>query len=154
MTPMVDLGFLLITFFVITTQLAEPSAMQLNMPKDGPPPDLGKSNALTILINDNKIYYYNGDWADAVQSSSIRQTSLAGSASLRDIIESKQRDLDNNQKLKEGRDGMMMLVKAGKGASYKMLVDVLDEALISRVKKYAIVKITGDETEWLRTHDN
>jgi biopolymer transport protein ExbD len=73
MTPMVDLGFLLITFFVITTELAKPTAMNLYMPKDGPPSPVGNSSALTILLDDNKIYYYNGDWEVAVQSGGIRR---------------------------------------------------------------------------------
>lgn len=63
MTPMVDLGFLLITFFVITMELNKPVTLNLNMPKEGPTTDLGKSNALTVLLGkDNAIYYYHGDW--------------------------------------------------------------------------------------------
>lgn len=59
MTPMVDLGFLLISFFVITTELSKPTTMDLFMPKDGKPMDLGASDALTILLdNDNTFWYY------------------------------------------------------------------------------------------------
>jgi biopolymer transport protein ExbD len=69
MTPMVDLGFLLITFFVITVQLSKPTTVNLNMTKDGPPIDLGNSNALTVLLDEaGRIYYYHGNWKDALAS--------------------------------------------------------------------------------------
>jgi len=51
MTPMVDPGFLLISFFVITTELSRPRAMDLFMPKDGRPMLPGESNALTDLLD-------------------------------------------------------------------------------------------------------
>jgi biopolymer transport protein ExbD len=50
MTPMVDLGFLLISFFVITTELSKPTALNLIMPTKGIAMDLGESNALTVLL--------------------------------------------------------------------------------------------------------
>jgi biopolymer transport protein ExbD len=151
MTPMVDLGFLLITFFVMTAELAKPTIMPLYMPKDAHPPiDLGRSNALTVLIGENKIYYYNGDWEDAIQAGGIRETSLAGEHDLRKIIGDKQKLLDSTQKRKEGRDGLMMLIKPGTTASYETVVDVLDEATISRVKKYAILRLSDEEKEWLQ----
>lgn len=149
MTPMVDLGFLLITFFVMTAELAKPTTMPLYMPADGPPSPLGDSNALTILIAEDKMYYYNGDWEKAVQTETIYKTSFTGSADLRSIIGDKQRLLDSTQRHKEGRDGLMMLIKPGHTAAYESVVDVLDEATISRVKKYAIVKLTEEEEKWL-----
>ena len=72
MTPMVDLGFLLISFFVITTELSQPRTTNLNMPKDGPAMPLGESDALTILLDrDNRIWYYEGDWNKAVAAKQV-----------------------------------------------------------------------------------
>lgn len=73
MTPMVDLGFILITFFVMTVELTKPAALALNMPKEGgPPTTLGESNALTVLLDGEKVYYYHGDW----QQASLKKRSI------------------------------------------------------------------------------
>lgn len=152
MTPMVDLGFLLISFFVITTELTKPTVMDLYMPKDGIPMPLGESGALTVLLDGDKIYYYNGKWDDAVKNGGIIQTSLSGNEDLRKIIDDKQRQLDIIAKKKEGRDGLMVLIKPTGNASYKTVVDVLDEMTISMVKKYAVVKLSEEEKSWLKTN--
>jgi biopolymer transport protein ExbD len=152
MTPMVDLGFLLISFFVITTELTKPTVMDLYMPKDAvPPTELGKSNALTILLDDNKMYYYNGEWDGAVKTRNIIETDLSGKADLRKVIGDKQRQLDITAKDKEGRDGLMILIKPGSKTSYKRVIDVLDEMTINMVKKYAVIKLSEEEKSWLKT---
>ena len=59
MTPMVDLGFLLISFFVITTELSRPQAMNFYMPHEGPPSDAAESKTITFLTGaNNKLFYY------------------------------------------------------------------------------------------------
>ena len=149
MTPMVDLGFLLISFFVITTELTRPTVMDLYTPKDGPPMHLAQSDALTILLDkNNAVYYYGGEWTEAVKSGSIQQTSYSGSDGLRKIIMEKHQELDLLRK-QEGRHGLMLLIKPASGSTYKNLVDVLDEVAISMVKKYAVVKISAAELSWL-----
>lgn len=151
MTPMVDLGFLLISFFVITTELSKPAAMNLYMPADGEGTDLGASNALTVIpAADNKIYYYFGKWEDAVNNGTVYSTNYSGENSLRKIIIHKQEELDRNPISKEKRNGLMLLVKPTSGASYKNIVDVLDETAINLVKKYALLKITPAEEEWVK----
>lgn len=154
MTPMVDLGFLLITFFVITTELAKPTAMDLYMPKDGIGMPVGESSALTVLLDDNKMYYYNGKWEDAFKNGSVIETTLSGNDGLRKIIGDKQRNLAIIAKEKEGREGLMVLIKPTGNASYKNVVDVLDEMTINMVKKYAVIKISEDEKKWLKNNSN
>ncbi len=152
MTPMVDLGFLLISFFVITTELSKPTAMNLYMPADGPPTELGMSNALTIIPDgDNTVWYYAGKWEDAKISGTVYKTTYAGKNGLRKIINDKQNQLDNDLKSKEKREGLMLLIKPTAQASYNNLVDVLDEATINMVKKFAVLKLSPEETNWLHT---
>jgi biopolymer transport protein ExbD len=150
MTPMVDLGFLLIAFFVMTAQLSKPSVVNLNMPTDGPPITLGNSNALTILLDDNdRVYYYQGDWKEALTNGRIFITNFSVSNGLGQVIREKQQWLDANNK-KEKRNGLMLLIKAGKGASYQNVIDALDEAMINIVKKYAILPVEPEEMEWIK----
>ena len=75
MTPMVDLGFLLITFFIFTTTMAEKRITKLVMPKEGDSTDLAESKALTALLDaNNKVFVYTGKWEDAKAAQKIIQT--------------------------------------------------------------------------------
>jgi biopolymer transport protein ExbD len=68
LTPMVDLGFLLITFFIVTTTWSKPRALGLNMPAKGDSSNLGLHAALTVLAgSDNKVFYYHGRLEDALK---------------------------------------------------------------------------------------
>ena len=150
MTPMVDLGFLLISFFVVTTELSKPVAMNLTMPKDGISTPVGESNALTILLDKrNNMYYYSGGWEKSVETNAVFRINYAGDNSLRKIIMAKQKLLDESSSLREGRNGLMLIIKASGSASYKNMVDVLDEASINLVKRYAVVKMTTEEKSWV-----
>jgi biopolymer transport protein ExbD len=150
MTPMVDLGFLLISFFVITTELSKPTVMNLNMPADGKSIPLGESNALTIIpAGNNQLFYYFGKWEEAEKRGKIYTTTYAGKNSIRNIIATKQQELDREIKSKGKKDGLMLLIKPTKEASYKNLVDLLDEAIINNVKKYIVIKVSSTENEWL-----
>ena len=155
MTPMVDLGFLLISFFVITTEMSKPTVMNLYMPTDGPPMDLGESNALSFLLGkNNTVYYYNGNWDDAKKKNAIFSTTYSSKDGIRKIINEKQQHLDATiSKSKEGRDGLMLLIKPGSETSYKNVVAVLDEATINVVKKYVVLKLSDEEAEFLKSKE-
>ena len=61
LTPMVDLGFLLITFFIVTTSMTKPMVLTLNNPADGTSEAADSKTLTLILVNNDKIVYYNGN---------------------------------------------------------------------------------------------
>jgi len=157
MTPMVDLGFLLITFFVFTTTISTPTVADLFMPKDKTidPQKLSKSLALTILLDDdNKIYYYHGDLEDALKTNEIYETNYSTYKGLGEIIRQKQKDIDASGKFKEGRKGLMLVIKPTSSSVYKNVIDALDEVMINDVKKYAIVEPAEEEIQYIGSKKN
>lgn len=61
MTPLVDLGFLLLTFFILTTHLLDQRVMNLTMPAPGPPTLV--NNTLTILLTGgDRAFGYQGEF--------------------------------------------------------------------------------------------
>ena len=155
MTPMVDLGFLLITFFDFTTTMSIPKATDLFMPSDKPdphPPKLIDDLALTILLSENnKIYCYNGNWEDAKKSNQIFETNYSTYNGIGKIIRQKQKDIDASGKFTDGRKGMMLLIKPTSQSVYKNVIDALDEAMINDVKKYAIVEPAIEEVNYVKS---
>jgi len=146
MTPMVDLGFLLVAFFVMTTELSKPFVTRLNMPKEGPPSELGESAAFTILIDGDKgIFYYHGPADKALQEKSTQRSSFSPRSGIGDQIRTLQKWLDEPGVFKEGRAGLMLLIKPTANASYNQVINAMDEALINKVEKYVIV--SPDETD-------
>jgi biopolymer transport protein ExbD len=154
MTPMVDLGFLLITFFVFTTTMSTPKATDLFMPKDDTthPQPLPNSLALSLLLDDNnKVYYYNGDFKEAADANKIYETNYSTYEGIGKVIRQKQKDIDDSGKFTDGRKGLMLLIKPTSKSVYKNVIDALDEAVINDVRKYAIVEPTNEEIVYIRS---
>ncbi len=150
MTPMVDLGFLLISFFVITAQLSQPYSTSLFMPKDGPPTKTGETSALTLLLSaDNTVYYYEGQWTVALAQGQIKRTGFSPKNGIGDVIAAKQLMLDTRMRSDTGRNELVLMIKAGKEASYGAVMKAVDEVLIHRVKRYVLVSPDPEETAWL-----
>jgi biopolymer transport protein ExbD len=143
MTPMVDLGFLLLTFFILTTTFAKPQTMEINMPvkpaTEEQQTPLKASNALTLLLGENdKIYWYAG-LPDAPTAPGVQITDYSAGG-LRKILLDRTR---TNPKL-------VVLIKPMEEARYKNLVDVLDEMNITDTGKYAIVDVDPRDEELVK----
>jgi biopolymer transport protein ExbD len=161
LTPMVDLGFLLITFFIFTTTMSSPTAMKLNVPKDTDEKDQTKikqSGALTIIMGKgDQIYYYMGELTDP--NSQWKTATYKG---IRDIILDKKKEVvaahihdKGCEQLQKDAGGdanacldrdFMVIIKPGAESSFKNTVDILDEMTINVVKRYALVDISDQET--------
>lgn len=134
LTPMVDLGFLLITFFIFTTTMAQPTAMSLAMPKDTDKPDelnkIKESGSLTVMLGKSDVvYYYFGNDPTKMQTSTYKD--------IRKVILDKKRDTP--------ADDFFVTIKPDKDANYKNAVDMLDEMSINDIKRYAMIDPTDDE---------
>ena len=142
LTPMVDLGFLLITFFLFTYHISKPKVMDLIMPADGTGTVVGKTAALTVIPSaNNKIFYYHGDLGDALLNGSYGYTNYSPGNGLGNIIRAKQNAMD---KVKPGlRKDMMLIIKPTEGSTFENVINTLDEVMINNVPHYAIVAI-GD----------
>ena len=142
LTPMVDLGFLLITFFIFTTTMSQPTSMPLFLPKDTDKPEeqnkLKASGALTVMLGKNNVvYYYEGELLP--DGSNFKTT---GFADVRKVILDKKKSTDPKD--------FMVVIKADTEATYKNAIDILDEMTINDVKRYALVDISPVEVSLIK----
>jgi biopolymer transport protein ExbD len=145
LTPMVDLGFLLVTFFMLTTTFSKPQTMEINLPVKEPTeinpedePGVKASKSLTIIMaEDNKLFWYMGLTETPLEgpigtnytADGIRKVLLEKNATIEDLI---------------------VLIKPANSAIYKNVVDILDEMNISNIKRYALVEITPEDLELIK----
>jgi len=144
MTPMVDLGFLLITFFIFSDVLSKPTAMNLLLPKAGPSMPVPESKTLTLLIADGKTICYEG-FAENPTDAQVNDLH-SGRNELRNIIAGKQQSLKNSSL---SPASLMVIIKPTPLSNYQQLVALLDEMTISAVKKYAIAETDAADEKLL-----
>jgi biopolymer transport protein ExbD len=139
MTPMVDLAFLLLTFFILTTTLNKPQTMELTMPekeKEGDkPPEVNEKKVVTLILGEkDKIYWYVG-----ITDPKIELTDFSKDG-IRKVLTQKNSEIP----------GMIILIKPGKDSKYRNMVDILDEMNITEMKRFAMVKITPVDEELVK----
>ena len=146
LTPMVDLGFLLLTFFVFTTALSKPMAMNVDMPYDKLPitDDVCESCVLTvILVKDNRIKYYEG----AIEKNPpIKETGFAANE-IRTVLMNKKEAV---KKLRGNNDQFILIIKASAESNFKNFVDITDEVTICQVKRYYIDELSEADKKILQ----
>lgn len=156
MTPMVDLGFLLITFFILATTLSKPSSMSLAVPdKQTDPKDiqsepLRASKVLTLFLGkDNTVWALDRLAADDDKAKTdIKKVNYG--QDLRTLIFQSQAQVDREHgKDEKGLSQFVCVIKPLKSSTYKNMVDVLDEMTVTKSKRYALVDILTDNEKTL-----
>lgn len=170
-TPMVDLGFLLITFFMLTTSMSQPKTMEINMPdkeKITDPDDqtkFPKDRAMTLILGpQGNIFYYYG-----LPDNLTFETTNFGKDGIRKVLLERNRPIvDKCNKLradfKEGKitekeyksgiveaksdkAGPLVLIKPSDYSIYKNMIDILDEMQICDIGVYAVVDLNEVEVQ-------
>lgn len=172
-TPMVDLGFLLITFFMLTTTMSKPQTMEVNLPSKEKvnkeeQTKVAESSAITVILGENdKVYYYEGNAPSVADS--IKVTSFAPNGGIRDVLLAKQAPWRSKIKaakaklppkptttqmealrkeisgIKGEKLATTLMIKATDNSKFKNLVDIVDELNICEIGKYAIVDLNDQE---------
>ncbi len=178
MTPMVDLAFLLLTFFVLTSTFSKPKIMSLVYPakqkdeiKDE---DVQKiNNAITFLLSDDRIFYYQGEFykqdnAKGEKPTSLEETSfgysgvrklladlnsfvLIGKKELKAKLDSKMikksQYLESIKELKKNNEALKVLIKTDDLATCRNFIDLIDELRINEIGVMAPVEMMPEELE-------
>lgn len=148
LTPMVDLGFLLITFFIFTTTMSQPTAMRLILPKDTDKPEdqnkAKESGAFTILLGkDNHVFYYEGILTNENATTNFKSANFSsGDDGIRNAILKK--------KVNTIEKDLVVVIKPGNECTYKNVVDILDEMSVNVIKRYALVDISDVESKLIQ----
>lgn len=144
MTPMVDLGFLLLTFFIFTTTFSKPNMMKLNMPdksdedvKNQDKQDIKLSNTITIVMGkDNRIFWYQQALSD-VKADDLKETDYSANGIRAEINKKRAAAIDTSV--------FTVVIKPADEATFENAVDILDEMEITGNKRFAIVDLMPQE---------
>jgi biopolymer transport protein ExbD len=131
MTPMVDIAFLLLTFFMLTTVFSRPQAMEINLPESDEPVDIAQSKLLTLRVGADDQLYWNmaQDAPEAVEFDELHDLIVRQMAAV---------------------DGLIVLVKVDREANYTSTVDILDELAMADMTRFALAPMTMEDVEAIR----
>lgn len=139
MTPMVDLAFLLLTFFMLATTFNKPQTMELTVPEkpkqEEDQPLVNEKRVLSLVLGEeDKVFWFMGVTDPEVQvtdftGSGVRQVLLSKNAEVKDLI---------------------VLIKPSDDAKYENLVDILDEMHITNIQRYALVDATVEDLDLIK----
>lgn len=150
LTAMVDLAFLLITFFMLTTTLSKPQSMPLGLPDKNPDKEnddikVDENRTVTLMLGeDNKLVYYMGLLNAPIAGP--KEMAYGKDGIRKEILAKKQTVLDYTG---DKEKGMIVIIKPSKKSSYKNMIDILDEMVISDVPTYTIVNDFSPEEQKL-----
>ncbi len=128
MTPMVDIAFLLLTFFMLTTVFSRPQAMEINLPDSDDPVEIAESKVMSLRGSDDGNIYWNMG-TDPYQKITYDQLGETISA--------------QHQRL---GDDLIAIIKVDRRGTYNNIVDMLDEIKLAGVTKFSIAPFTAQDS--------
>src|ERR1035437_2574806 len=183
LTPMVDLGFLLITFFMLATTLIKPQTMEINLPRNDKIDKKDEikvkaSKTITIILaKNNKIFWFAGDGKTdpvtkgptIVNTSDFSKTGIRSGlltrnapivAQIHELKKEKEKIRMSDEeykklaiKIRAGDAAAIVMIVATDEAKYDNLVNILDEMQICNVSKYSIMDFTPDHAKLIKPYD-
>ncbi|CAD7808922.1 hypothetical protein CHRY9390_01911 [Chryseobacterium aquaeductus] len=139
MTPMVDLNFLLLMFFMFTASFTKPNVMDLGLPGKDPNPKpinnvvIDEKNQVTFILGKNDRIFYHQSTADALNTKNLKETDFSGVKISKIISEAY-----DKAPIKEN---FTIIIKPTDDANYKNFVDILDNVAISKKERYGVTDI-------------
>jgi len=128
MTPMVDIAFLLLTFFMLTTTMSKPSTMEINLPPTETKVEVAESNLLTLRVSEKNDIFWN---------MGVDKPEKISFDNLRKLLSEK---LQANPKL-------IALLKVDRKAKYINMVDILDEFALTNITKFSIAPMQDEDKQ-------
>ena len=122
MTPMVDVAFLLLTFFMLTTQTTKPQTMEINLPPSEASVEVAESNLLTVRALDNNAIYWN------MGIELPQKTNFDG---IKNIFRER---YQANPKL-------IVLLKVDRKARYDLMVNIMDQLNQNGINRFSIASL-------------
>ncbi len=120
MTPLVDVAFLLLTFFMLTTSMSRPQTMEINLPPDDKVKvEIAESNLLTLRVNEKGEIFFNVG---------IEKPAKVENKNLRSFLSER---VATNPKL-------VVLLKIAREGKYSMMVDIIDEFGLAKISRFSI----------------
>lgn len=158
MTPMVDLAFLLLTFFILTTTMMDENTLDIVLPASGTPPKPVNNAVNIILSGEDKLFYYTGELRP---ETTLKATNFKA---IRNVIGMKNKKIiaeinryikghpgvnvyDDSlhvkaiKKIQSNPSGVTVIIKYDSEAKYRNAIDIVDEMDVCGVGsgRYAIV---------------
>ncbi len=129
-TPMVDVAFLLLTFFMLTTTMNRPQTMEINLPPEGVQVEVAQSNVLTLRIKEDGSIYWNMafDKPERIEYKGLRAFMVQRS--------------QQNPKL-------ITVIKVDRRGKYHMMVDIMDELNLANITKFSLAPMKDDDKKIL-----
>ncbi len=130
MTPMVDVAFLLLTFFMLTTSMNRPQTMEINLPPQDTKVEVAQSNLLTLRVKEDGSIYWNiaDNNPQKVEYKQLRPLMIQ----------------QNQQNPK-----LITLIKVDRKGKYHMIVDIMDELNLANVTRFSIAPMVDADKQVL-----